>query len=207
MIRIMIKSFLSIFLVISVSIGSAQDLSAWNYQTLEKANTAKKAGYLSADEKKMIQLMNLARIDGAKFYETIVKPYIDTTASNSFTRSLSSALKKIKNLPPLTPDKVLYEAALKHAITMGKLGKIGHDKYAQRMKPIQNKYNGLSENCDYGFNDPLIIVMRLLIDEGNPNYGHRKAILDANFIYVGVSIKPHKKWEWNCVQEFGGEML
>ncbi len=63
----------------------------------------------------------------------------------------------------------------------------------------------MGENCDYGFEDPLTIVMRLLIDEGNPNYGHRTTILDPNFKHIGVSIQPHTKWNFNCVQEFGGE--
>ncbi|MBL4624248.1 MAG: CAP domain-containing protein [Flavobacteriales bacterium] len=185
----------------------SQDLSSWDYQVLEKANTAKKVGYLTTNEKKVIQLMNLARIDGTKFLETIVKPYIKNTSANSYTRSLTSTLKKTKGLTVLIPDKILYEAALKHATAMGESGKIGHDKYQQRMKLIQNKYNELGENCDYGFDDPLTIVMRLLIDEGNPQYGHRKTILDKNFIYIGVSIKPHAKWKFNCVQEFGGTKL
>lgn len=60
----MIKSILSIILTFSISIGVSQDLTAWNYQILEKSNTAKKAGYLTSDEKKVIHLMNLARIDG-----------------------------------------------------------------------------------------------------------------------------------------------
>ncbi|MBL4651712.1 MAG: CAP domain-containing protein [Flavobacteriales bacterium] len=203
----MTKVILSILLLFTISIGNGQDLSAWDYQVLEKANTAKNVGYLTANEKKMIQLINLARIDGAKFYETIAKPYIDTATSSSYTRSLASVLKKVKGLPLLSPDKILFEAAQKYAISMGKSGKIGHDKYAQRMKPIQNKYKGLSENCDYGFEGALTIVMRLLIDEGNPDYGHRKAILDPNFVFIGVSIKRHTKWDWNCVQEFGGVKL
>ena len=201
----MIKSILSIILTFSISIGVSQDLSAWNYQILEKSNTAKKAGYLTSDEKKVIHLMNLARIDGPKFYSTIAKPYLAEMKPNNFTRSLTNKLKKTKGLAPLKVDRVLYELAQSHATAMGKYGKIGHDKYLQRMKPIQNKYNSLGENCDYGFADPLTIVMRLLIDEGNPEYGHRKAILNTEFIYVGVSIKPHSKWQWNCVQEFGGE--
>jgi hypothetical protein len=201
----MIKSILSIILTFSISIGFSQDLSAWNYQMLEKSNTAKKAGYLTSDEKKVIQLMNLARIDGPKFYITIAKPYMAEMKPNDFTRSLTSKLKKTKGLAPLTIDRVLYELAQSHATEMGKFGKIGHDKYLQRMKPIENRYTGLGENCDYGFADPLTIVMRLLIDEGNPKYGHRKAIINPDFMSVGVSIKPHAKWQWNCVQEFGGE--
>jgi uncharacterized protein YkwD len=203
----MIKSILSIILLFSVSLGNSQDLSAWDYQVLEKANTAKKAGYLTADEKKVIQLMNLARIDGGKFLATIAKPYMADMSSNTFTRSLANTLKKTKTLAPLVIDKVLYELALDHAIIMGESGKIGHDNYLKRMKPIQNKYNGLGENCDYGFDDPLTIVMRLLIDEGNPQYGHRVAILNPDFIFVGVSIKPHGKWNFNCVQEFGGKKI
>ncbi len=58
---------------------------------------------------------------------------------NTFTRSLASALKKSKSIAPLTPDKLLFDAALYHAKKMGTSGRVGHDDYQKRMKNIQKK--------------------------------------------------------------------
>ena len=46
--------------------------------------------------------------------------------------------------------------------------------------------------------------MQLLVDDKVPNFGHRKNILNPAFKKVGVSIRPHKVYHYNCVMEFGG---
>lgn len=193
------------WVILTLNFVYGQDLSQWDYAILEKANTAKSAGYLTTSEKMIIQLMNLARMDGAKFYNTIAKDYLDGETSSPYTRSLVADLKKSTPKSPLSPKKDLFEIAQKHAIEMGRKGAVGHEKFQERTKHVQKKYKGLGENCDYGFDDPLKIVMRLLIDEGVSSKGHRKAILDERFVNIGVSIQPHKKWKYNCVQAFGGE--
>jgi uncharacterized protein YkwD len=62
----------------------------------------------------------------------------------------------------------------------------------------------MAENCDYGNNKAFDIVMSLLIDEDVPSLGHRENILDPEYKYVGTSIQPHKRYDWNCVIDFGG---
>jgi uncharacterized protein YkwD len=71
---------------------------------------------------------------------------------------------------------------------------------------VMKNYGQLAgENCSYGYDNALRIVMELLIDEGVGDSGHRKNILDAAFKNVGVSIQPHRTAAWNCVMAFGGE--
>lgn len=172
----------------------------------EKANTAVDVNYLSDDEKTVILYMNLARIDGEWFVKNILNE-IDAgayTASNF--KSLKSDLSKSKNLPPLQPGKNLSKAATFHAKDMGQTGGIGHQssdgtKTFERVKKYaQGGYMG--ENCSYGPSDPLAIVLQLLVDDGVPSLGHRKAILSPNYTHVGVSIQPHKVYGYNCVQDF-----
>jgi uncharacterized protein YkwD len=46
-------------------------------------------------------------------------------------------------------------------------------------------------------------VLQLLIDEGIEDLGHRNNILNPRFNSIGVSIKPHKSYDYNCVMSFG----
>ena len=93
---------------------------------------------------------------------------------------------------------------------MGKSGKAGHNtssgkNFKSRIKTLTKTYSGIGENCDYREDDDaLAIVFSLLIDKDVSDLGHRKNILHPKFQFVGVSIQPHKKYNYNCVMDFGG---
>jgi uncharacterized protein YkwD len=187
----------------------------WDQSTLEKANTAKDVSYMTHDEKQVIFYMNLARINPKLFAETYLQEYRDsvkedgtlTSSMSSSITSLQKELRSIGSTQALHPLKELYGSASDHAKKTGRTGEVGHDDYEQRFAAITKKYNSYAtgENCDYGTRDPLAIVLGLLIDDGVANLGHRKNILNTNFTYVGVSIAPHKKYEWDCVIDLLGE--
>jgi uncharacterized protein YkwD len=61
---------------------------------------------------------------------------------------------------------------------------------------------GIAENCSYGYGNAMAIVKQLLIDEGVQSRGHRKNILKANSRFIGVSVKRHASYQFNCVQDF-----
>jgi uncharacterized protein YkwD len=65
------------------------------------------------------------------------------------------------------------------------------------------KYTEVGENIYYGPYTPLEIVIQLLIDDGIEDLGHRKNLLSPKFNSIGVAIKPHKTYEYNCVMGFG----
>ncbi len=200
-------ALLSVLVFFMLPHSPAQDLSAFPPEMIARANTAQGEGYLSQVEKDVILYMNLARMDGNMFLEYIARPYIaEHTKSTSYTRSLIRDLKKVNDLSPLLPQRDLYDAALEHATTMGKSGRIGHGNFSKRMKDYLKKYNVMAENCSYGSHDAIEIVMDLLIDEGISGLGHRKNILNENMLYVGVATAPHRKYETNCVQIFGGKL-
>jgi uncharacterized protein YkwD len=179
--------------------------SKWDQSVIEQCNTAKDVTYLTDQEKEVIFLCNLARWDGKLFSETYLKQYIDSTGAekNSYVTSLFSDLKKVKKIQPLQPAEDLYKAADAHAVESGKKGSIGHQKVDFRFKKYAPSYNDSAENCDYGNDLAIDIVMSLLIDEDVPNKGHRKNILDKDMTHVGVSIREHKKYDYNCVMDFG----
>jgi uncharacterized protein YkwD len=181
--------------------------SKWDETTKQKANTAKNATYLSEQEKETIYLMNLARLNGKLFAETYVQEYIDNPENkikkNQYTSSLISDLKNHKGAEPLLPQQDLFNCAKNHAEETGKKGTMGHENYSKRFKQFAPRYKYTGENCDYGNSKALDIVMSLLIDDNVPDKGHRKNILKKEYLSVGVSIQPHKKWDYTAVICFG----
>lgn len=177
---------------------------SWSASEIAKANTAMDVDYLSCKEKEVILLLNLARLNGDKFYELEVKPL--SKPENKWLKSLRSDLHRIKNLPMLHSDQNLFKGARFHAMDLGKHGLTGHDSsdgtsFSSRFTRFNGNVGG-GENCYYGGNDPHEIVVDLLIDEGVSSLGHRKNILTRDFSHVGVSIQPHSTYRYNCVQDF-----
>lgn len=181
------------------------EFEGWNDTIIARAHTAIETDYLSEDEKKVILYANLARADGPLFARTFLTEYIrlKELESTPYTRSLYTDLKKVKNLPMLIPEKDLYRGAREHAIWSGKKGYEGHKGFKSRFEPLMNKYMEVGENIYYGQYTPIEIVIQLLIDEGINDLGHRINLLSSTFNSIGVSIRPHKEFEYNCVMGFG----
>ena len=177
----------------------------WNDTVIARAHTAINTDYLSDDEKMVILYANLARADGPLFAQTFLAEYIrlKELRSTSYTQSLLAELKNIKNLPMLFPEKDLYNGAREHAIWSGKKGYEGHKGFKNRFEPLMHKYMEVGENIYYGKYTPIEIVIQLLIDEGISDQGHRVNLLNPDFNSIGVSIRPHKEYEYNCVMGFG----
>ena len=178
---------------------------AWDTLTLEKANTAKNTRYLKDEEKQVIFYSNLARADGKLFTETYLKWYMESTGMepNSYTVSLEQNLRNVKNLPMLVPDKYLYDIARNHAVKSGKSGQQGHQGFKKRFRELDRSYIYFGENCYYGRDNSLVIVIKLLIDEEVTDLGHRQNMLEPLYNSIGISIMPHKTHGYNCVMDFG----
>ena len=182
-------------------------LAKYKPEILKQANTADTCTYLTEQEKKTIQLCNLARINGKLFKENLILNYPEVAGNlnnNKYVSSLLKDIEKINNLPLLQPNYFYYHLAKQHATDMGISGQVGHNGSDQRFNKMIKKTAAYkcSENCDYGYDKAIDIVMHLLIDDGVVSLGHRKSILDKDFNSIGVSIMSHKKYEYNCVQLF-----
>ena len=176
----------------------------WNDAKYSKCNTAANVTYMSHAEKEVIYILNLIRAYPALFTKTVLLKYPSVSgngylAEDSFYFiSLINSLNKLKPLDILYPDKDCFESAQCHASSSGITGYTGHKRVNADCEKKKN-YNG--ECCDYGNDDPLEIILSLLIDEGVPSLGHRKVFLSA-YTKVGVSIQPHKKYGTNAVFDF-----
>ncbi|MNK06613.1 Cysteine-rich secretory protein family protein [compost metagenome] len=206
----------------SVSL-KAQSNSSWSEEELRMANTAKNARYLNSEEKDLVMYMNLARINGEKFFKTYFQEFLETynremaqysnynqlrIDKDRYYKSLEKDLKPVKNLPVLYPDEALSWVAQQHAKEMNKYNYANHNSKDGRSAKdrISSTYpkRALGENLAFGFPTGLGNVCMLLLDKGVPGLGHRKLIINTTLKlnYVGVSIQPHKGYRYCSVTDF-----
>jgi hypothetical protein len=180
--------------------------SGWDANVISSLNSAGDIKYLNDEEKKVILFMNMARYDGPLFARTFLESYIvEKKLDNSnYIRSLRKDLNRLDRQVPLMPEKNLTSIAKDHATKMGEKGTTGHSGFKDRFAPFMgNPYNHVGENCSYGYETAIDIVISLLIDEGIKDMGHRENILSPDFNSIGIAIRPHKKYRVNCVMDFG----
>lgn len=178
----------------------------WEAQVVRELNTGGEADYLNEEEKKVILFMNMARHDGPLFARTFLDAYVKEkqVENNSYLKSLRKDLSKTLGLLPMHLEKDLTAVAQGHALQSGKKGKVGHQDFDKRFKPLLgNPYNHVGENCSYGYETALDIVISLLIDDGVKDHGHRHNMLSPDFNSIGVAIRPHRSYRTNCVMDFG----
>ena len=210
------KKYVFIFLFLAhffLSFGQIEGyhFPEWTASEIAQANTGANISYLSAAEKKVILLLNLVRINPVKFDSTFAAKYIQSIGNDSYTKSLRKDLRSLSPLQPLAVHKQLFECAASHAAALGKSGKIGHNspngtsmdaRFTHFLKGL--KYSMYAENIYYAEDrTPVEIVMDLLIDTGIEEVGHRLNIFDKDARFVGVAMRPHKKYGTCTVQDFG----
>jgi hypothetical protein len=167
----------------------------WGFKEFERANTARFSLYMGRTQKRTILLMNLARQDGRKFSDLVIKPYVEENPDKKeFLIDLNA-----KDLPMLRPSLTLTMSALIHTIPSGLFGYMGHQGFNARMLAFGNWYFPTGENCSYGYYRPINVVLQLLNSRG-----HRANILSKDYARVGVAHFAHIRTLWNSVTTFGG---
>lgn len=170
----------------------------WNPEQIQKANTAKDISYLTDDEKEIVLYINLARLYPNQFMKYELRYNKDTIKTlDAYEQSLYKTLKKMKALPALQFDSILYKTAQCLANEQSSTGKIGH---ARTNKCVDRYSTG--ENCNYGSWTGAGHVMALLIDRGISGVGHRKNIIDKEYTKVGTFIATHPKFSYVAVIDF-----
>ncbi|WP_443939764.1 CAP domain-containing protein [Pedobacter sp. MW01-1-1] len=213
-----VLTFISLFFHFPV------EAQSWTQAEYDRANTAEHANFLSNEEKDVILYLNLIRMDGEKFYNTLLQEYIENynnkvrkyrnyaelrlTPNNWYYTSLWKNLRGVKNLPLFYPDEKLSKASKNHALDLYRNNLAGHessngDSFNKRLSYYYPNKT-MSENIDFGYSTSLEIVCHLLLDCGVPNLGHRLTILDQKYKLntVGVSIQPHRRYEWCAVIDY-----
>ncbi len=211
--KLFFSRLLCLFFAAFVSPLSSLAQEQWTSADFKKCNTAKDIAYLTKNEKEVIFYLNLVRSNPKLFEQTYLKNYLDTAAIER-TPNVESLIAELKTMVPvkiLSPQFDLFEVAKNHATEMGIYGKTGHinikgESFEVRGAKLSQKYKSVMENCQYGYNKGLSIVIDLLIDEEIPDFSHRKSLLSNNIKYVGAVIRKHKVYNYNCVIELSGSI-
>lgn len=175
----------------------------WNDAKYSNCNTAKDITYLTKEEKEVIWILNLIRRNPKLAAESILLNststfFVHPSKRNHYFKSLLSTLTTMSpNTNPLFADSSAFVSAKCHAYSSGIAGYVGHER---QHKDCEKDFYG--ECCDYGNDNPLDVVMSLLLDYGVPSLGHREICLSTNYSVLGVSIQPHKGYRYNTVLDF-----
>jgi uncharacterized protein YkwD len=120
------------------------------------------------------------------------------------TREAIAWLETREPAPPLRPEPGLGVSAAGHAADQGEndsfehTGSDGTAPY-QRMQR-QGVWAGmLAEEMAAGETTPADVVRALIVDEGVPDRGHRKDLLDPALRRAGVGCAPHPTYRVICV--------
>jgi hypothetical protein len=120
------------------------------------------------------------------------------TSSEYYYKSLVKEMNEMEPRRLQYPDSLTFLDAYCHASTSAANGYAGH----QRQSRECDKFNiHFGECCVYGFNDPLKIVLRMLIDESTESLGHRITCF-KNFPKMSPCILPHKGHSYVAVVDF-----
>jgi hypothetical protein len=201
-----VQLLVPILLLPCLLMGQSPVWDPWEPDQVRSLYTSRDIPYLNDEERKVILFMNLARHNGPLFAQTFLRSYVEENQleNSSYLRSLYRDLEDQSSIPALVPEEDLTSIAQGHATRSGETGHVGHKDMQKRFAPVRgNPYYAWGENCSYGFEEAISIVIKLLIDEGIEDVGHRKNILNPEFNSVGVAIRPHKTYGVNCVIDFG----
>lgn len=177
-------------------------------------NTAARASYLNDEEKNLVLAMNLIRHNPGLYADLYVSQYIGyfsgkllnypgrisilTQEGVAPARELYQELKKAKPSELFFPSQKLSLAARSHALYQSRTGQTGHGGQGGMRARIERegKWRGsIGENIAYGNWSAHDAIMGLMIDDGVPDRGHRKNMLNSSFRVVGVAIAPHPKFD------------
>nr|WP_294905549.1 CAP domain-containing protein [uncultured Lacibacter sp.] len=183
-----------------------RDTSIWNILT-------RSSGFqqLEAGEQEFFYWVNLLRKNPSFFERDVLQnflkqfPQVNSADARSLSRDLKAAKSGLSFLPP---DFGLGKMAAQHATDLkGRNGVISHisssgKNFVQRIKEA-GTYKCGAENVFTGTNSALEALILLLIDQGVPDKGHRKNLLDPSFNSMGVSFIEINPKKVVIVQEFG----
>jgi hypothetical protein len=203
---------------------------------IARIDTARDVDYLTPREKDMVLALNMARSNPSLFARQIVEPYeaffrgrIYHMPGDPAGVTSKEGLIPVKELdafllqhPPLSllePSQGMSKAARDLANDQnisgqtGHLGSDGSDPHT-RMNRYGKVVGSVGESNAYGDSDGMIAILDMLVDDGEPDRGHRLAIMESpfggtvsipfQFSAVGVAMGPHSSYGQMAVADLAG---
>ncbi|HJV91081.1 MAG TPA: CAP domain-containing protein [Holophagaceae bacterium] len=121
-------------------------------------------------------------------------------------------LESASSAGPLRFNEGLWQAARELAQDQARTGGVGHvGSQGSRLRERLDRQGTLSstagECISYGPEDPRMIVLQLLIDDGVPDRGHRRTIFNPDLHQAGAALASHAQWGQVCVVDFADGFL
>lgn len=114
-----------------------------------------------------------------------------------------TALRTTQRRRQLQLSKRLCHAARDHVAKQGYAGTEGHSDSGgeplDRIKVYIPDVRAVAENISYGRWTARDVVFHELVDDGVPDRGHRKSLLDPRFDSIGVNCGYHRVYGIMCV--------
>jgi uncharacterized protein YkwD len=132
----------------------------------------------------------------------------DVKALTKAAGEIREILRKQKPLPILTIDTVLQRAARDHSADIAATGVLGHfgSDGSDPMDRVRRygTVTSLAEAVTYGHMTPELIIASFLVDEGTPDRGHRKNLLNGMYTRAGIAVGTHPDYTKACVIVLSG---
>lgn len=180
----------------------------------EALGIAGRKASLSPLEQGVVDEMNLARTNPASyadFLEQGKQRYVQFAPKGgaSAVNETIAFLRETSPRPSFYTSVGMSRASKDHAREQGS-GHIGRD--GSNMKTRLERYGslgpelgcGIGENISYGLSSARDIVIQLIIDDFEPDRGHRKNIFNPDHQVVGVGCGSHAKYGSMCVIDYAG---
>lgn len=179
-----------------------KEVDQWN-------KSFKSFNQLSKEEQDILYWTNYSRKSPQRFWDSVMVPILTTFPQlrGKFATSLKSDLSNSSPLPLLALNDTLILSARGHAYDIGqKKATISHTStdgttFSNRLQRLGVRNCG-SENMSLGGGDVLMSIAMLYLDYGLENLGHRKTLLNPEYIYMGVGAFHYGKEQLFFVQDF-----
>jgi hypothetical protein len=164
---------------------------------------------LSKEEKEILYWTNYSRKDPQRFWDSVMVPILYTfpQLQGKFASSLKADLFNAGKLPLLALNDTLISSAKGHALDIGlKTATISHTStngtsFSNRLQNAGIRNCG-SENMSLGSGDVLMSLAMLYLDYGLENLGHRKTLLNKEYIFIGIGATKYGNDQLFFVQDF-----
>lgn len=147
-----------------------------------------------------------AAFGGAVVYDTAAREEVETAEGVRAVDEAISFVRRAAPKPPLTWDDDLAASAAEHAEDQRSSGVVGHEasdgsSFDDRMNTQAGLKNrmAVAEVISYGEASREGVVRQLIIDDGEPDRGHRKEVFDSGWSRAGVACTTHPLYGVSCV--------
>lgn len=163
---------------------------------------------LSDKAKEVVYWTNYCRFHPKRFWDSVIAPVLVAfpTLNGSEAKSLQKDLMSAGSLPMFSMNTTLINTAQAHANDIARhQSPISHNstngtEFGSRLRKAGIKYCA-SENLSLG-SDIVLSVVLLCLDIGLSDAGHRKTLLNANLLEMGVGLAKYGKEDFFIVEDF-----